>query len=437
MSGLARILAESGFKVSGSDAVDSKIVEDLRGLGIKVFVPQKAENVKEVDVFVYTSAIPTDNPEYKEAKRQKITMISRSELLGELMSERKGIAVAGTHGKTTTSTMLSLVFEEAGLNPTIVIGGEVKNIGGNAKKGTGEYFIAEACEYKKAFLDLRPFGAIITNIEADHLDFYKDLNDIIETFKKFTAQIDKEGFLVVCSDNKNMMHLNGSFDAHLITYGLKNADYVAKNIEVKGLSTLFEVFKEGKSLGQFKLSVPGSHNVLNALSVIATANYLGLDLSKVRDSLAKFVNAKRRYELKGERDGILVIDDYAHHPTEIQATLKGIKEFYPKEKIWVVFQPHQYSRTRLLFDDFAKSFTAVDQVITPEIYEVRDTEDDKKAISAQKLAKAIDEISHNAKYIGKFEDIVTYLKENVKKGDLVITLGAGPVYKVGEMFLRD
>lgn len=436
MSGLAKILIENGYKVSGSDVTKPSIVDSLINLGATFYLDQKESNLAAADVFVYSAAIPKDNPEFLEAKNRNLKMISRSELLGDLMKSKKGIAVAGTHGKTTTSTMLSMVLEEAGLDPTIVVGGEVGNIGGNAKTGEGEYFVAEACEYEKSFLDIHPFGAIITNIEADHLDTYKDLDDIIETFKKFATQIDKDGVLVVCGDDKNMMHLNGSFDGHLITYGLKDADFTAEDIKVSVRKTIFSVKNKDRPLGQFGLIIPGTHNVLNALSVIAICDYLGVDLESVRNSISKFINAKRRYEIKGEKNGVLVIDDYAHHPTEIRATLKGIADFYPDKKIWAVFQPHQYSRTRLLFDDFSESFRGIHKVIIPDIYEARDTEDDKQAVTAEKLAEAINNFSRNGIYIGDFEKVTDYLSKNVESGDLIITIGAGPVYRIAEDFLN-
>ncbi|MBW6432098.1 UDP-N-acetylmuramate--L-alanine ligase, partial [Patescibacteria group bacterium] len=302
MSGLAKILLENGYQVSGSDLTKPSMVDSLISLGATFYLGQKESNLAEADVFVYSAAIPKDNSEFQEAKKKNLKIISRSELLGDLMKIKKGIAIAGTHGKTTTSTMLSMVLEEAGLDPTIVVGGEVGNIGGNAKTGKGDYFVAEACEYEKSFLDIHPYGAIITNIEADHLDTYKDLDDIIETFKKFATQIDKDGVLVVCGDDKNMMHLNGSFDGHLITYGLKDADFTAENIKVSGRKTIFSAKNKDRNLGQFELIIPGNHNVLNALSVIAICDYLGVDLGSVRNSISKFINAKRRYEIKGEKN---------------------------------------------------------------------------------------------------------------------------------------
>lgn len=435
MSGLAKIMAETGFSVFGSDMNESPIIESLRKIGVKVYIGHKAENLKGSDVFVYSAAIPKSNPEFIEAKEKGLEILSRSKFLGLLMKEKRGIAVSGTHGKTTTSTMLSVVLEESGFDPTIVVGGEVGNIGGNAKTGQGEYFVAEACEYERAFLDLYPYGAIITNIEADHLDTYKDLDDIKEAFQKFVTQVNKGGFLVVCSEDKNTLNLKNFYKGKTVTYGFSEADFVAEEIRVEGHKTFFEVKKNKNYYDSFELIIPGSHNILNALSVIATADYLGVDASAVKKSLARFTNAKRRYEIKGKKDGVLVIDDYAHHPTEIRATLAGIIDFYPEKKIWAVFQPHQYSRTRLLFEDFSESFKGIHKVIIPDIYEARDTEDDKKAVTSKMLAEAINNKSNNAEYIGKFSDVVQYLKENVRSGDLVLTVGAGPVYKIADKFL--
>jgi len=436
MSGLAKVLALSGYRVSGSDLSKSNITRKLERLGIKIYSPQKKDNLNGVDVFVYSAAIPCNNPEFIEAKRKGIKLLSRSELLGCLMNEKKGIAVAGTHGKTTTSTMLSLVLEESGLDPTIVIGGEVKNIGGNAKKGNGPYFVAEACEYERSFLDLKPFGAIITNIEADHLDTYDSLADILESFKKFTSKIDEKGFLTICSEDKNLMSLNGSYQGTVLTYGFSKAKYIAGGIKVMGHKTVFDVYKEDQKIGKFKLIIPGRHNILNALSVIATCDYLGIDIHSIKKTLALFTGAKRRFEIKGKKNGVLVIDDYAHHPTEIQATLSGIAEYYPQKRIWAVFQPHQYSRTKFLFLEFANSFTKAYKVIVPDIYAARDTEEDKKSISSKMLADKIQKISSNGIYVGDFEGVAKYLKQNTAPGDLIVTLGAGPVFSVGEIYLE-
>jgi UDP-N-acetylmuramate--alanine ligase len=438
MSGLAHILLSRGFRVSGSDAQENEITAKLATEGAEIHIGHAAENVTGADIVVVTAAVKGKNPELAEAKKKKIKVLRRSQLLGILMAEKKGIAVAGTHGKTTTSTMLSLVFEDAGLEPTMIIGGEVKNIGGNAKDGAGEYVVAEACEYERSFLDLHPFGAIITNIEEDHLDCYDGLKDIMATFEKFISQIDKKGFLAISADDANNLKVSKKYQGKIITYTINGvkADFTAKNIHVEDGVTYFEVWQGAESLGNFSLRVPGAHNVANALAVIAVANEAGVYPDQIKYTLSEFTGTKRRFEIKGEKDGVLVIDDYAHHPTEIQATLAGLANFYPDRKSWVVFQAHQYSRTYHLLSDFAKSFHQASHVIIPEIYEARDTEADKKSVNCQVLADAINRVSKNATCIPEFPQVVEYLKKNAKKGDIIITIGAGPVYQVGEEFLN-
>jgi UDP-N-acetylmuramate--alanine ligase len=438
MSGLAHILLSRGFRVSGSDAQENEITAKLATEGAEIHIGHAAENVTGADIVVVTAAVKGKNPELAEAKKKKIKVLRRSQLLGILMAEKKGIAVAGTHGKTTTSTMLSLVFEDAGLEPTMIIGGEVKNIGGNAKDGAGEYVVAEACEYERSFLDLHPFGAIITNIEEDHLDCYDGLKDIMATFEKFISQKDKKGFLAISADDANNLKVSKKYQGKIITYTINGvkADFTAKNIHVEDGVTYFEVWQGAESLGNFSLRVPGAHNVANALAVIAVANEAGVYPDQIKSTLSEFTGSRRRFEIKGEKDGVLVIDDYAHHPTEIQATLAGLANFYPDRKSWVVFQAHQYSRTYHLLSDFAKSFHQASHVIIPEIYEARDTEADKKSVNCQVLADAINRVSKNATCIPEFPQVVEYLKKNAKKGDIIITIGAGPVYQVGEEFLN-
>lgn len=436
MSGLALILKSRGYIISGSDAVESAMTEKLQDSEFKVIIGQKEGNLEDAELLVVSAAIKNDNPEVVEAKSKKLDIITRSELLGLLMDQKQGIAVAGTHGKTTTSSMLSLVLEAANLDPTVVIGGEVKNIGGNANDGEGDYFVAEACEYERSFLDLNPFAAIITNIEADHLDTYGDLEHIIESFREFISQINPKGFLVISSWDSHLSEVIKNYHGKILSYGFWEGDFRAEDVKVKDHHTYFKVVKQGREIGELRLMIPGAHNILNALAVTATALELGVKFDIIKKALAKFSGAKRRFEIKGQKNGVLVIDDYAHHPTEIQATLDGLRSYYPNHQVWCVFQAHQYSRTRFFLSDFAKSFAKADQVIIPAIYEARDSEEDKKAVSAKILAAEIDQVSHNAKHIDDFEDVVRYLRDNVKKDDIVITIGAGPVYKIGESFLE-
>jgi len=333
--------------------------------------------------------------------------------------------------------MIATILEDAGLDPTMAIGGEVKNIGGNDKDGKGDFFVAEACEYERAFLDLFPFAAVITNIEEDHLDTYGDLAHILESFSQFISQIDPKGFLVISSWDANIKAIRKGFLGEVLDYGFDEGVFRAKKVRVCDKKTIFSVYKNDKFLGDVELLVPGAHNILNALAAIATTERLGVAFPKVKESLSRFSGAKRRFEIKGEKDGVLVIDDYAHHPTEIQATLDGLRSYHPNSKVWCIFQAHQYSRTRFLLSDFAKSFEKADSVIIPEIYEARDTREDKEAVSAEILAKEISKVTKNAKHIDKFDDVVEYLNKNVQSGDIVITIGAGPVYKIGETFLKE
>lgn len=440
MSGLAKILLKEGKQVSGSDIVQNGITKDLEKLGAKVHLGHDAKNIEDSEVVIISAAIK-GNPEVDEAKKKKVPVYRRSELLGALMAEKKGIAIAGTHGKTTTSTMVSMILEKAELDPMIVVGGEVKNTGVNAKHGEGQYFIAEACEYERSFLDLHPYASVITNIEADHLDTYKDLSDIVETFKKFVAQTDKDGFLVVSADDFNISKVIEDYEGEIITFGIsdENAIWKARNIAVKERVTSFSVYKREQKIGDFSLKIPGAHNILNALAAIALASRLEIKLGVTKEVLAEFEGVNRRFQIKGNEKGITVIDDYGHHPTEVKATLEGLRSIYPdrSRKVWCIFQPHQYSRTKFLLEDFAHSFTEADTVIIPDIYAVRDTKKDIEEVNSETLVDEINKVENKALYIATFEEITDFLTENVKENDIVITIGAGPVYKVGEMFLKN
>ena len=439
MSGIAKILLKEGKQVSGSDIVQNGITKDLEKLGAKVHLGHDAKNIGEAEAIIVSAAIK-GNPEVDEAKKKKIPIYRRSELLGALMAKKRGIAVAGTHGKTTTATMISMILESAGLDPTIVVGGEVKNAGVNAKHGKGEYFIAEACEYERSFLDIHPYAAIITNVEADHLDTYKNLSDIVDTFKKFVSQADKDGFLIVSADDFNISKVIENFEGEEITFGIsdENAIWKAKNITVKEGITYFSVYKREQKIGDFSLKIPGAHNILNALAAIALASKLEIKLGVTREVLGEFEGVNRRFQVKGNKNNIMVIDDYGHHPTEVKATLEGLRSIYPdrSRKVWCIFQPHQYSRTKFLLEDFAHSFTEADTVIIPDIYAVRDSKKDIAGVSSEILVKEINKIQNQAVYLATFEEVTDFLKENVKSSDIVITIGAGPVYKVGEMFLN-
>ena len=434
MSGLAHILLKRGHYVSGSDPATNKQTKDLESLGAHIHTYQVAKNItNDIDTVVVTSAIKKDNPELVAAEKLNLSIIPRSVLLNEILNEHKAIAITGTHGKTTTSSMLALSLTQAGLDPTAIIGAEVHTIQGNAKEGKGEYSVAEVCEYERAFLDIYPYGAVITNIEADHLDCYKDIDDIIGAFSEFVQHINETGFLIYCGDDKNARKVAAHYGGKKISYGFgEDNDYIAINVEVPDHFSHFTVTKRGQGLVDVSLLIPGSHNVLNALAVVVVADTIGADLSAVTTSLGEFKGADRRFQVKAEVGGITIIDDYAHHPTEIAATLRGARQFYPKSRIVAVFQPHQHSRTRLLLHDFAKSFDDADVVLIPEIYAVRDTAEDIKSVSSKDLVELINTKENKAKFCKTFEQCLEDLKKIATEGDIIITIGAGPVYKIGE-----
>jgi UDP-N-acetylmuramate--alanine ligase len=435
MSGLAEILIEHGYKVSGSDKVKSKLTEKLESLGAKIFIDHRAENVHGTDLVVYTAAVGDDNPELLEAQALSIPAMDRAEFLGQIMKGySKGIAVSGTHGKTTTTSMISLVLLNAQVDPTIMIGGELDAIGGNVRPGKSDYFITEACEYKGSFLRFYPYIGVILNIDADHLDYYKDIDEIYDTFLKFSKLIPSDGALIGWGEDKRVLDVINQANCYCITYGINSGDYTANDItyDRRGCPSFTTLYK-GTTLGSFKLSVPGEHNVLNALSAIACGSFLGIDNEIIARSLEEFTGTHRRFEKKGELDGIVVIDDYAHHPVEIKATIKAV-ENYPHNRLYCVFQPHTYTRTLTLFDEFSTAFEGVDNLILADIYAAR--EKDTGVVSSKMLCDAVSKNGVNALHISSFDEIVEYLKKELKPGDLLITMGAGDVYTIGEDFLR-
>ncbi|MCX7885167.1 MAG: UDP-N-acetylmuramate--L-alanine ligase [Caloramator sp.] len=435
MSGLAEILIDYGYNVSGSDRTSSKLTEKLNKLGAKIYIGHDASNVHGADIVVYTAAVKEDNPELVEAKKLNLLVMDRAEFLGQIMKKfKKGIAVSGTHGKTTTTSMISLMLLDANLDPTIMVGGEVDAIGGNVRPGKSPYFVTEACEYKKSFLKFYPYIGIILNIDADHLDCYKDIDEIHETFLNFAKLIPNKGCLIGCSEDKRIMNIMDKVSCNKITYGINSGNFTASNIVYDEMGyPSFKTFYNGEFFYDFKLSIPGEHNVLNALSAIACCNFLGVDKNTMFQSLLNFKGTHRRFEKKGESNGITVIDDYAHHPTEIKATLKAAKN-YPHRKLYCIFQPHTYSRTISLFEEFASAFNDVDKLILTDIYAAR--EKDTGMVSSKMLCDAICKSGVDAEYIKSFDEIVNYIKDNLIEGDLLITMGAGDVYKIGEAFLK-
>lgn len=437
MSGIAEILVNWGFSVSGSDRTDSDILDTLRKAGIKIYIGHQAENVEGADCVVFTAAIHPDNPEYVRAKELGIPLIERSDFLGELTRCYKNtIAISGTHGKTTTTSLVSLCFMEAQKDPSIQVGAIIKELGGNYRVGNSENFIIEACEYVESFLKFSPKSEIILNIDNDHLDYYKNIENIKKAFIKYVKLLPEDGHLIINADDVNCLDLPIYSKAAAIKYGIENedVDFSARNIifNEDGFPE-FDVYKFGEFFEHFKLSIPGKHNVLNALSCIALCDAYGIEKVHMQTALKKFTGADRRFEFKGIVNGARVYDDYGHHPTEVAATAKALNN-KKYNKSWVVFQPHTYSRTFNLLDDFAKALLSFDNIIVTDIYAAREI--NTYNISSKDLVDSIIKLGKDAKYISSLEDCATYLKQNVNKDDIVLTLGAGTVTNIGPMIVE-
>ena len=436
MSGLADILLDQHFKVSGSDSKASPLTELLEQNGAKIYIGQRASNIEDgTDFVVYTAAIHPDNPEYQAAVQKKIPMLTRAELLGQLMTNYKTpIAIAGTHGKTSTTSMASHIFLAADKDPTISVGGILKAIHGNIRVGGHETFITEACEYTNSFLSFYPKISIILNIDADHLDFFKDLDDIRHSFRLFAEKLPADRTLIINSDIPDYTKITEGLPCSIITYGQTDgSDYTAQNITFNELAHgSFDLIRRGENLGRVSLRVPGIHNVWNAVAAMALGDLSGISMETMKKGLDDFSGADRRFEKKGEIGGITIIDDYAHHPTEIAATLKAARNC-PHKTLWCVFQPHTYTRTKALMDDFAKALTLADKVVLADIYAARET--DTLGISSKQLAEKINQLGGDALYLPSFDAIENYLLEHCIQGDLLITMGAGDVVKIGENLL--
>ena len=431
MSGLAEILKNKGYSVKGSDMNDSSIINKLRKTDIPVVIGHKKENVGEADAVIYTAAVKKDNPEYLEAEKRGIPLIERSVLLGEITRMYTDtIAVAGTHGKTTTTSMIATAFLEDRKDPTISVGGELISIDGNYKIGDSSFFITEACEYVESFLEFSPKVAVVLNVEADHLDYYRDIEHIKNSFEKFEDRVVADGVAVLNADDKNSQHLINNKKCKTVTFGIENeADYIAKNIMFERDITVYDLYIRNKHYGKIELKVPGIHNVYNSLACIAVCDIYKLNLYSVKMALGNFCGAKRRFEKKGECNGALIYDDYAHHPSEIKATLAAAKK-KGTNRVVCVFQPHTYTRTKTLLNEFSEAFYDADNVIITDIYAAR--EKDNGEISAKDLVNKIQATSNNAIYMRDFSEIEVYLKEKLQPGDLFLTIGAGDVYKIGE-----
>ena len=434
MSALARMLKHFGYHVSGSDRSETDATRTLACEGFNIHIGHTADSLKEPSLVCYTAAIPKDNPELVKARSLDIPCMERAELLGQLMENYKyPIAVAGTHGKTTTTSMLSLVFLEAGLDPTILVGGELSQIGGNYRIGSQNHLIFEACEYVESFLNFHPYLSIITNVEEDHLDYFSDLNHIITAFHKFTRLNSPLGCIIVCSDDKNAMAVVKDTQKKVVTFGLisKNNDFFAEKPRINDRGrTQFDVYAYGEKVTTLELFVHGEHNVRNALSAFAAAWEMGIDAATIKRGLESFTGTKRRYEKLGEVNGIEIIDDYAHHPTEIESTLKSAKAV-SKGKLWCVFQPHTYSRTKAFLSDFAKALEIADIAIVTDIYPARESYDG----TIHTCDMAI--LMKNGVYINDFDATKRYIQKNAKSGDTVITMGAGDIFKLGYSLLEE
>ncbi len=439
MSGLAEILMNEGFRVSGSDMKSSELTDNLEKKGAVISIGQKAENISDPDLVVYTAAIHPDNPEYAEAVRKGIPMLSRAELLGEIMANYgEAVNVSGTHGKTTTTSMITDIMLEAGKEPTVTVGGMLDAIGGNIKIGKRDLFIAEACEYTNSFLSFHPTIAVILNVEADHLDFFKDIDDIRSSFKRFALTLpqDDRGFLIINGDIRDVSYFTDAVNCGCLTFGkAPGCDLTAVDIEFDDKACAsYSLIVKGENKGRVVLSVPGEHNVYNSLAAIGVGLRLGIGLDTIIRALKGYTGTKRRFELKGNVRGFDVIDDYAHHPQEIEATLKAAA-MYPHKKLFVVFQPHTYTRTKALLNEFADALCGADEVILADIYAAR--EKNTIGISSADLADLIAEKGGRSVYIPDFESIKEYIYDNVKEGDLLITMGAGNVVDIADQLIKE
>lgn len=437
MSGLAEILLKESFTISGSDSKPSALTEHLVSLGATVFYPQKASNIIDgIDVVVYTAAIHEDNEEFVEAKRQNLPMLSRAELLGQLMTNYETpIAVSGTHGKTTTTSMLSHILLEAEKDPTISVGGILQAIGGNIRVGNSDVFVTEACEYTNSFLNFFPKISIVLNVEEDHMDFFKDIHEIRDSFHKFAALLPEDGTLIINKNIESMETITDGLHCKVITYSeTQDADYAASNITFDELGNAsFDLIRYGEFAGHIQLSVAGNHNVSNALSTIAAADLLDIPFETIQSGILSFTGTQRRFQYKGERNGITIIDDYAHHPTEIRATLTSARN-YPHKDIWCIFQPHTYTRTKAFFHEFAEALSLADHVILADIYAARET--DTLGMSSESLAEELKKLGTDAYYLPSFEAIEKFVLEKCIHNDLLITMGAGDVVNIGESLLK-
>jgi UDP-N-acetylmuramate--alanine ligase len=439
MSGIAEILLDQGFAVSGSDRALSEVTERLVTLGATVREGHAAANIgPDVDALVYSSAVSQDNPEMLEAQRRKIPIIRRAEMLAEVMRLKYGIGIAGTHGKTTTTSMVSLVLMEGDLDPTVIVGGKLHGLGGtNARLGRGDFIVVEADEFDRSFLSITPTVAVLTTLETDHLDCYRDLEDIKGAFIQFAGKVPFYGFIVLCLDEPALQDIMPQLSKKkIITYGLNpQSDVQAVDIQHKANTSTFMVVRGGNELGTVTIQIPGNHNVQNALAAITVGLELGVPFAKVKAGIERFSGVIRRWEKKGEAGGVAVYDDYAHHPTECKATLSGVKAGWRRHRVVCVFQPHLYSRTRDFYEEFGKAFLLADVVVVTDVYPAR--EEPIQGVTGELIVNAAKQYGHkDAHFLPDKKAVPEFLLSMVKPNDIVVTMGAGDIWKFGEEFLK-
>lgn len=435
MSGIAEVLVNLGYQITGSDLKPSETTHRLENLGVSIQYQHQAENVSGADVVVISSAVKENNPEVMRARDRRIPVIRRAEMLGELMRMRYGIGIAGTHGKTTTTSMVGEILSEGGLDPTIVVGGRVVNLGSHARLGNGQFMVTEADEYDRSFLRLTPTIAVVTTLEAEHLDYYRDYAEIKSAFLEFVNKVPFYGRIILCWDERNLRELVTEIERPLVTYGFSaEADLVANSLRFEQNRSVFEVLLKGEKVGDVRLEVPGAHNVKNSLAAIAVGLELDIRWDKIRAGLQKFKGVHRRFEIKGEEKKVMVVDDYAHHPTEIKATLKGAKAGWKRRTV-AVFQPHLYSRTRDFHQEFGRVLCESDVLVVTGIYPAR--EEPIAGVTGELVWQSAKRLGHeNAFYVPRIQEAVSLLLKIVKPNDMVITLGAGDVHQVGTELLR-
>ncbi len=435
MSGIAEVLLNLGYRVSGSDMKDSDTTERLRKLGGEISIGHRAGNITSPHVVVISSAVKNDNVEVVAAREKQIPVIPRAEMLAELMRLKYGVAIAGAHGKTTTTSMVSTVLAAGGIDPTVVIGGKLNSLGTNAKLGQGEFLVAEADESDGSFLKLSPTIAVVTTIDEEHLDYYKDIDEIKGAFLSFINKVPFYGVSILCLDQQHIQELIPSVQKRYQTYGMSTqADYQARDVSLRPLGSTFKVLHHNTELGVFELSVPGVHNVCNSLAAIAVARELDIDIETIRKALRDFSGVQRRFQIKGEAQGVIVVDDYGHHPTEVKATLAAAASGMER-RVVVVFQPHRYSRTQHLLEEFFTAFNQADKLIVMDIYAAG--EKPIPGVSGQLLYQGIKKYGHkDVTYIPEKEKVADHMMTILRKGDLMITLGAGDVWKIGEQVVE-